>query len=421
MQVISILHAFSRTIIIMAKKKSQAQIHRMIKRAEARGETYQPPPPQGKESSKKADPIIETDNNETTSTTPPQLNPAEQAKLQAARTLTKELYDIERNENFKAKERRSAKRKAEAIAAESAGCPAPELIEWYAAYQKTHAAPPTDSKKRKIPKNSVAAAADDDNDAEQHYKNPYIAFVGQLSFDTTKEELSEHIKQALGQEFQVSNETVQIRLLTNEKTGKSRGMAFVQVDNPEFLYALLRLHQTFLHGRRINVERSAGGRANSQTKRQKLQQYRKEQDEYMSSVVEKMLQEFYQNGSIQPDELDAAVIALFHRHSANIVQAALERYVETNGRLKDNPSAYLNCLVGKMTSEGIFSNDEEKKTGNRSFSNKRSTASKSIGSHKDTSSSLLKNEGINMRAAEEASSNNIGKIFPSYNRGRGRR
>ena len=408
----------------MAKKKSQAQINRMIKRAQARGETYEPPP-------QRPETTHDDDNDDDNDAhAPTTLSPADKAKIAAARQLTKELEQIEKNETLKAKERRSAKRKAEAIAAESAGCSSVELMEWYAAHQAQHASSSSlNSKKRKS-----ASKDSTDNDGEEQYisKNPYIAFVGQLSFNTTKEGLLEHIRETLGQEFDISVQSVKIRLLTNEKTGKSRGMAFVEVDNPELLYALLRLHQTHLDGRRINVERSAGGRANSQTKKQKLEQFRKEQDEYISGVVEKILQEFYNDGTIQPDELDDGVKALFHRHSANVVQAALERYVETNGKQKDNPCAYLTCLVGKMASEGIYSKDDDenkKQSSDKRFSDKKRSTNKNAPTknrpfNRDKSSressSVFETEGVNMRAAQDTSARDIAKIFPSFNRGRGR-
>ena len=361
-------------------KKSKAQIIRMMKRAEARGEIYKPPPSSSSSSSNddtpKESPTRPTnENKESTSnegTTTTKLSKEDQTKLQAARKLTKELAEIESNESLKAKERRSAKRKAEAIASEAVGgeCSATDLLEWYKEYQSKHetagisSSSSSGSKKQK--KEVIAGES-----SSQRNKTPYIAFVGQLSFKTTKESLFQHIQESLKDEFEVSHQNVRIRLLTDAKTGKSRGMAFVEVDSPELLYALLRLHQTFWEGRRINVERSAGGRAHSESKKKKLEEFRKEQEEYMSGVVDKMLQEFHQAGTIQPDELDEGVIALFKRHSANIVQAALERYVESNGKEKENPSAYITCLVGKMAEEGIFEKDEEK---NQAKTNKNNNA-----------------------------------------------
>eukprot|EP00977_Amphora_coffeiformis_P010825 scaffold2536_cov169-Amphora_coffeaeformis.AAC.18 len=411
-------------------KKSKAQINRMMKRAEARGEAYNPPP---REEPKEQPPKDGT----------MALSAADQTKLQAARKLEKELEEIEQNQDLKAKERRSAKRKAEAIASEAADCPTVELLEWYAAYQKKNDG--EDNKKKESKKTSSKTKE------EKRHKNPYIAFVGQLSFDTTPDDLLQHIQHTLGEEFKVSNETVKIRLLSDPKTRKSRGMAFVEVDNPELLYGLLRLHQTFLQGRRINIERSAGGKANSETKKHKLEQFRKEQEEYFSEVVDKMLQGFYQDGSLQPEELDEGVIALFKRHSAQVVQAALERYVETDGKHKDNPSAYLSkcrrklrwttmyCisfvsltqpgpsafLVSKMAEEGIFEKDDgdAKSKRNNNFSrqsgDQRPTKAKKP-RLPDKNDSILEQEGVNMRAVDnDGTQKDISQIFPSY-RGRGR-
>ncbi|KAL3918942.1 MAG: hypothetical protein SGILL_004003, partial [Bacillariaceae sp.] len=123
-------------------------------------------------------------------------------------------------------------------------------------------------------------------------QNPLIAFVGQLSFETTREELMEHIKMKLADSHhKVNAKTLKIRMLTDKNTKQSRGMAFVEVLNgdPEFLYALLKLHQTYLKGRRINIERSAGGRKNSESRKTKLEQYKKEQQAYFTEVVDKIL------------------------------------------------------------------------------------------------------------------------------------
>ena len=199
----------------MAKKKSKAQINRMKKRAEARGEEYEyvAPPKDESESTSEARNDQNDDDKDDT------------VKLAAARKLRKELADIETNQELKSKDRRSAKRRAEAIASEEAGCAAEELLRWFDEHGsagKVH----TDTKKSK------------NKTDDKGRKNPYIVFVGQLSFDTTSEALFNHIKMELGKEHEVSNETVQIRLLTDAKTKKSRGMAFVETSDPELLSCL---------------------------------------------------------------------------------------------------------------------------------------------------------------------------------------
>ena len=130
-------------------------------------------------------------------------------------------------------------------------------------------------------------------------------------------------------------------------------MAFVQTTDPELLYGLLKLHHTNLDNRRINVERSAGGKKNSEARQNKLTQFRKEQEEYIADVVAKMFATHIETGELREDELDAGVIELCKRHSASIVEAALTRYLESNGRDMDNPSSYFNYLITTIANEGL--------------------------------------------------------------------
>jgi RNA recognition motif-containing protein len=289
-------------------------------------------------------------------------NDAEITKREAiAKKLERELQVIQDDKEMKAKERRSAVRKAEAIATEEAGIAVTELREWYQNHLKSK--PADKGKEKKIKSKS--------KDEPKH--NPYIAFFGQLSFDTTQKGLFEHIQTKLKDDFKVAEKMVKIRILTDPKTKKSRGMAFVEVDDPELLYGLLKLHQTFLDGRRLNVERSAGGSKNSDTRKSKITQYRKDQEKYFEEGVDKMFAEYKKTGELREDELDAGVIALCKRHSAQIVEAALAKYIEGSGRDMDNPSAYLTFLIGKFATEGIFEprDGKEDRNNNNKLENRR--------------------------------------------------
>jgi RNA recognition motif-containing protein len=337
-------------------------------------------------------------------------------KFLAVTKLIKELEAIESNKGLKSKDRRSAKRKAEAIATEACGMPATELLEWY-------------ERNEKMKKNKQKTSGSKP-DSVSRRKDPLIAFFGQLSFETTKDELMEHIRSQLGDTYKVTDKTVTIRMLTHEKTKEFRGMAFVEVDDPEFLYALLKLHQTFLKGRRINVERSAGGKKNSETRKSKLQLFKKEQEEYFAKVVDNILSEYKTTGELREDELDEGVVAMCRRHSGPVVRAAVAEYIEKGGRDMDNPSAYLTFLVSKFAKEGIH--DEEatgmnKKNKPNPWKKRKTDDSTTIASNNKRwkESSGLARSGVNMSVSDKIdtlppTSKDHSKRFPSSQRGIGR-
>eukprot|EP00934_Nitzschia_sp_Nitz4_P004469 Nitzschia sp. Nitz4//scaffold328_size19456//6288//7655//NITZ4_008719-RA/size19456-processed-gene-0.16-mRNA-1//-1//CDS//3329547968//4459//frame0 len=450
--------------------KSQAQIRRLQKRAEARGQEYTPPPPTEKpDKPVKAAPGKPDENEQ---------------RCTIAEKLLKELKEIDESSELKSKDRRSAKRKAEAIASEEAEMPVSDLLEWYeehkitASKKNSNSVAPKDpeaakksaaakklkqaiqeieqdeelkAKDRRSAKRKAEAIAQEESGLEaaallewfeaQGAKqgdssqkgskaphDPYIAFVGQLSFDTTKEQLSEHIISQLKDDFKLKTKDLTIRILTDPKTKTSRGMAFVEVGNPEVLYGLLKLHQTFLNGRRINVERSAGGKKNSETRKAKLAKYREEQETYFAEVVDSILQEYRTTGELREDELDEGVVALCKRHSGPVVRASVAEYIEKGGRDMDNPSAYLSFLLTKFASEGIR-DEKEKQTSTKNSGggggNKRKGQGKFNSNNNNNKrfrdSSEFAKAKVDMSMSESGNGGSaLERVFPSARRGRGR-
>ena len=105
--------------------------------------------------------------------------------------------------------------------------------------------------------NSEIYQRDNENvDKYLHQPNrsiPYVVFVGQLAFSTTKEQIESHFRN----EGNVDGD-IRVRVLTNKDNNRSKGMAFVQVEGSRELRRCLDMHQSFLDGRIINVEQSTG-------------------------------------------------------------------------------------------------------------------------------------------------------------------
>lgn len=459
-------------------KKSTAQINRMKRRAAARGEEYHEPP-ESVESKKKArmlpaavelrKQLHSIEQNETLKAKDRRsakrkaeaiaseeagcpveellewfdqeqekigsdTKKVDERKLAAAEKLQEELNSIEINKELISKDRRSAKRKAESIAAEEAGCPVADLLEWYHQHK--------DSGKKDASADTAEKGKENAASATSSFNNPYIVFVGQMAYTTSREDLFKHFQRKLGEEHTVTEETLRIRLLTDPKTQKSRGMAFLETTDPEVLYACLKLHHTHLDGRRINVERSAGGKRNSNTRQSKISQYRKEQEQHMSETVDKMLADYKSSGDLDENELDEGVVALCKRHSATTVEAALREYVEARGRDMENPSAYLSFIIGRIATDGVMEQKVDKfgkKKGRGAGGNRQSSRTGEQGkkryvsndgndsSHGVMGSKLRKQSefskaGVDMSIsnASDGAGSNLSTVFPSISRGRGR-
>ena len=93
----------------------------------------------------------------------------------------------------------------------------------------------------------------DGHDSE--VKRPqFRLFIGQLAFSTTAADLEKYLREQ-GVEC-----PLQIRMLTERETGKSRGTAFLDLfGGKRSLKRCLSLHHTMLNGRRINVEKTGKG------------------------------------------------------------------------------------------------------------------------------------------------------------------
>ncbi|CAG8636573.1 9365_t:CDS:2 [Cetraspora pellucida] len=103
------------------------------------------------------------------------------------------------------------------------------------------------------------------NNVKLKKKSPrFIIFVANLPYNTKGEELSKH--------FESAGVPLSIRLITDKKTKKQKGFAFIEFDNSQSMKKALIFHHTIFKKRRIRVELTVGGGGNkSEIRRKKLE------------------------------------------------------------------------------------------------------------------------------------------------------
>jgi nucleolar protein 6 len=121
-------------------------------------------------------------------------------------------------------------------------------------------------------------------------KDRFIVFVGNLPYTATKDELQAHFTKI---------EPTDIRIMTDKKTSKPKGFAFVEFDRFDRMQTCLKKynHSVFgdgKKGRKINVELTAGGGGNTsarvfkiQSKNEKLHDERERDREKRSELEAK--------------------------------------------------------------------------------------------------------------------------------------
>ena len=308
-------------------------------------------------------------------------------------------------------------------------------------------------------------------DGDKKPNNPYILFVGQIPYSTTEDDILKHFQKYVGKK-DINKESMRIRIPKDQEKNKKmlekkkkkqqkqesqgddddtnmmgaddlydyeveeqdklqcRGFAFAEFNDPELMYECLKLHHTDLNGRRINVIRSAGG--GKEARKEKHKQRRIEQDEYISTTVDKIIQDYIARGELQDGELDEGAVLLCKRRSAAIVEAALTEYIEQRaGKDLENPSSFFMRVICNVTEDGEAGTQaslKKKKQTDNSQQNKKRKFERDGGSkpyNKDGSilggSSVLAKAGVDMSVSQKAGGGEKGmvSIFPSM-RGRGR-
>ena len=198
-----------------------------------------------------------------------------------------------------------------------------------------------ESKKRK-----ADAAAYEDEESKRAKKGPYVLFIGQLAYSTTAADVETLVRRhGLDAEAIPTGATyagyggagdvavveeagpVQVRLLT-DTDGNSRGSAFAEVQTAEHLHRALGLHHTLLHGRRINVEKSCGGR-NKEARKDRLSAQREEQAETIRTKIHEILASYADKGAPSVEALGSFLCERLYANTVHTVTDVLERFITT--------------------------------------------------------------------------------------------
>ena len=116
-------------------------------------------------------------------------------------------------------------------------------------------------------------------------------------------------------------------------------MAFVQLASAEDQHRCLSLHHSFLRGRRINVEKSCGGRDKSK-RADRLREQREEQRAKIESKIAGIAAEFEARGALGPGGLEGLVALVRDRlfsYSPAHVQAVLANLERATGGAGPGP------------------------------------------------------------------------------------
>ncbi|KAJ7109979.1 hypothetical protein C8R44DRAFT_743305 [Mycena epipterygia] len=141
-------------------------------------------------------------------------------------------------------------------------------------------------KKTKGSSGKAGVAGDAEKGAKAtQVKQRFILFVGNLKYTTTAEAVKAH--------FAACDPPPTVRLRSPKATpgkpvNKSKGCAFVEFSHRNALQQGLKLHQSELEGRKINVELTVGGGGKSDTRLNKLKERNKGLFDQRKDHIEKL-------------------------------------------------------------------------------------------------------------------------------------
>ncbi|KAG7401766.1 hypothetical protein PHYBOEH_011055 [Phytophthora boehmeriae] len=216
--------------------------------------------------------------------------------------------------------------------------------------------PPEDAKKenetkdaKKKRKRSSKQQEQDEGQPEAKRKSIHLTlFVGQLPFRATEEMVRRHFAEA---------GDIKLRMLTDKKTKKFKGTAFIEVKDSKALGAALSRHHTLLQGRRINVEMTASGGGNkSENRRNKLSLLRKKQSNVQVEKTKALIQKHIDGPEykLQQEDVDDRMIDFLSWFDYETAKKALDEYNRcVSDRVQNRKAFFMGILKRFRQTDGV--------------------------------------------------------------------
>jgi len=197
----------------------------------------------------------------------------------------------------------------------------------------------------------------------------HTLFVGQLPYNKNKNSIRSFFLRHSG--TNITAEDVNVRLLTDNKTGRSRGIAFVDFRTREQMIRGLRLHHYNFSGRVINIERTVGGGGNNPRRKEKLDHLRNSQFTAARKLIQNILQHrteaiaksaaklnttanIQYRSSLTLDEIDNRTIDILCTFPRRTVKEVLGSVAKANLSHIKNKNAYLMTILARVRREAVF-------------------------------------------------------------------
>ncbi|KAG7380275.1 hypothetical protein PHYPSEUDO_007585 [Phytophthora pseudosyringae] len=173
-------------------------------------------------------------------------------------------------------------------------------------------------------------------------------FVGQLPYRATEAMVRKHFAEA---------GDIQLRMLTDKKTKRFKGTAFIEVKDSKALGAALSRHHTLMQGRRINVELTASGGGNkSENRRLKIDLLRKKQSNVQVEKTKALIQKHIDGPEfkLEQEDVDDRMIDFLSWFDYETAKKALDEYNRcVSERVNNRKAFFMGILKRFRQTDGV--------------------------------------------------------------------